>query len=221
MTGRDDELRTALHHADWLVVAEEESTDALPASWRIVHAYLPDIEVTLDFDCLDAWGNCRPLAYAYGCRSAQVPGLSIYLGRRRDQRRAAIADFVRALTAWAYQQHETNAGRNGAENRDRAENAAEYRFNLRLVRTADQFFRLLSKTLYFPGYFGGNWAAADDCMRDLAWLPPGPLTLRFEHLDALAARSPLLHREVVTSLNLWEAHWAQAAAQRAVHIVRA
>lgn len=254
MTGRADELRDALYNANWLVATEEESTDLLPGSWRLAHAYLPGIELTVDFDCLDHFGNYRPLAHAYGCRAEQIPGLSVYLGRRREQRRAAIAEFVHGLTKWAYQQQEAGAGgepdggrgpgevggaaeaggadsgpggvggaaeAGGAGSGPGGPGGAEYRFNLRLVRTADQFFRLLAKTLYFPGYFGHNWAATDDCMRDLAWLPPGPLTFRFEHLSALAERNLLLYREVTASLDLWEAYWQQTVAERVVTIVRA
>lgn len=35
--------------------------------------------------------------------------------------------------------------------------------------------------LRFPEYFGGNWDALEECIRDLAWLPDGNVILR--HAD--------------------------------------
>ena len=35
----------------------------------------------------------------------------------------------------------------------------------------------LSFALCFPDYFGGNWDALDECIRDLSWLPPGDIVL--------------------------------------------
>jgi len=37
----------------------------------------------------------------------------------------------------------------------------------------DELYRRLS----FPDYFGFNWDALVDCIRDLSWLPPGPVVL--------------------------------------------
>jgi hypothetical protein len=36
---------------------------------------------------------------------------------------------------------------------------------------ADHTFYEFSDALLFPGYFGWNWAALSDCLRDLNWLP--------------------------------------------------
>ena len=36
----------------------------------------------------------------------------------------------------------------------------------------------LSRELRFPDYFGGNWDALEECIRDLSWIPPGPVVLR-------------------------------------------
>ena len=36
----------------------------------------------------------------------------------------------------------------------------------------------LSRELRFPDYFGGNWDALEECIRDLSWIQPGPVVLR-------------------------------------------
>ena len=40
----------------------------------------------------------------------------------------------------------------------------------------------LSAALNFPGYFGRNWDAFEECMRDLSWLPGGDVILRHDDL---------------------------------------
>ena len=40
----------------------------------------------------------------------------------------------------------------------------------------------LSDALLFPNYFGGNWDALEECIRDLSWLPGGDVILRHEDL---------------------------------------
>lgn len=40
----------------------------------------------------------------------------------------------------------------------------------------------LSRALRFPDYFGGNWDALEECIRDLSWIQPGPVVLRHNDL---------------------------------------
>ncbi len=51
------------------------------------------------------------------------------------------------------------------------------------IRKKRELFGVMRKHLHFPGYFGGNWDALHDCLRDLAWLPDdAEIILRHESL---------------------------------------
>jgi RNAse (barnase) inhibitor barstar len=42
----------------------------------------------------------------------------------------------------------------------------------------------LGQALRFPGYYGGNWDALDECLADLSW-HEGPLRLLITHADTI------------------------------------
>jgi len=44
-----------------------------------------------------------------------------------------------------------------------------------------QLFAFLAEALGFPDYFGHNWDAVDECLRDLSWLPGTGYVLFVEH----------------------------------------
>ena len=41
------------------------------------------------------------------------------------------------------------------------------------VRSKQKLLAILADKLHFPGYFGGNWDALEECLGDLSWLPAG------------------------------------------------
>ena len=45
------------------------------------------------------------------------------------------------------------------------------------IHTEAALFDALAETLCFPDYFGRNWDAVEECIRDLTWLPPGDVVL--------------------------------------------
>lgn len=49
------------------------------------------------------------------------------------------------------------------------------------ITSKDELLSELAKQLHFPDYFGANWDALWECIRDLSWLPNGAVIL--EHSD--------------------------------------
>ncbi len=61
---------------------------------------------------------------------------------------------------------------------DQAEVGAVHRAELPPnIKTEGALLDALSVELRFPDYFGRNWNALDECIRDLSWLPPGDVAL--------------------------------------------
>ena len=50
------------------------------------------------------------------------------------------------------------------------------------VRDPHVLLEELAAQLRFPDYFGANWNALEECVRDLSWLPDGPLVLKHHDL---------------------------------------
>jgi hypothetical protein len=50
------------------------------------------------------------------------------------------------------------------------------------VRDPHVLLEELASQLRFPDYFGANWNALEECVRDLSWLPDGPLVLKHHDL---------------------------------------
>ena len=42
----------------------------------------------------------------------------------------------------------------------------------------------------FPAWFGGNWDAFADCLRDLSWLPQAPLVILWQRAGVFEERAP-------------------------------
>ncbi len=42
----------------------------------------------------------------------------------------------------------------------------------RVIRSKQKLFAILADRLRFPGYFGWNWDALEECLQDLSWLSP-------------------------------------------------
>lgn len=76
------------------------------------------------------------------------------------------------------------------------------------VRTRSELFERFSRLLSFPEYFGWNWDAFEECLRDLSWLP-SDREIRVVDVGDWLADEPVETRETLTTI-LGEvgAHWA-------------
>lgn len=70
------------------------------------------------------------------------------------------------------------------------------------IRTKRELFGIMRKHLQLPGYFGGNWDALHDCLRDCSWLPDdAEVLLRHDSLPfAEGRRHRVAYLELIQSL---------------------
>jgi hypothetical protein len=85
----------------------------------------------------------------------------------------------------------------------------------RLMRRREGLFDQFGALLQFPCYFGGNWNAFVDCMRDLDWLHAnGFLIVLLDAVDVLADGDPDEFVLLLRWLSETGQSWAQADAFR-------
>jgi hypothetical protein len=77
------------------------------------------------------------------------------------------------------------------------------------MRSVVQVYDEFAAALQFPEYFGENWAAFDECLTDLEWLPPeaGYVVVFTDPLLVLD-ESPDDFRVLVRTLTSVIQHWA-------------
>ena len=76
----------------------------------------------------------------------------------------------------------------GNENINRGDNWADVPVG---INSKTALLEALFMHLHFPEYFGGNWDALDECIRDLSWLPQGDVVLCHKDLPLLEDRAAL------------------------------
>jgi barstar (barnase inhibitor) len=64
------------------------------------------------------------------------------------------------------------------------------RIDLSRVTTKAAFLAEFARRLDFPDYFGHNWDAFDDCLRDLAWQPSPGHAFLIVAFDRFASAAP-------------------------------
>lgn len=78
------------------------------------------------------------------------------------------------------------------------------------VCTAQQLFDLLYRLLTLPGYFGFNWNALSDCLRDFHWIDERDVVIVHDELPELPRLEMKTYLEVLSDAVLdWkpgEAH---------------
>jgi hypothetical protein len=69
------------------------------------------------------------------------------------------------------------------------------------VHNKRRFLLVAARTTGFPDWFGGNWDAFADCMRDLAWAPAGAYVVILGDMQRFARHAP---RDFHTALRVLE-----------------
>jgi RNAse (barnase) inhibitor barstar len=69
----------------------------------------------------------------------------------------------------------------------------------------------------FPDYFGHNWDAVDECLRDLSWLPAEGYVLVVRRAERLWRRDPRIPARLVRSWLFCAEHWARR--EKPFHLV--
>ncbi|WP_060259865.1 barstar family protein [Burkholderia territorii] len=81
------------------------------------------------------------------------------------------------------------------------------------IRTPRQLFELFYQLLTLPGYFGFNWNALFDCLRDFHWISERTVVIVHDELPELEPSEMKTYfevlRDAVTDWKVGEAHSLQ------------
>lgn len=69
-------------------------------------------------------------------------------------------------------------------------------------------FEQFSKAFKFPVYFGWNWDAMYDCLRDLSWCPAGRYLTVIENADSMLESQQEVRDLLLSTLARVSARWA-------------
>lgn len=84
-------------------------------------------------------------------------------------------------------------------------NEVEYVAYLPKVEGENELFRKLSNILTFPDYFGENWNALFDYLRDFSWISKKGITLVHEEIPVLSEEQLRMYFDVLFSaVNDWK-----------------
>lgn len=68
--------------------------------------------------------------------------------------------------------------------------------------------RAIAEAFGFPDYFGANWDALDECLRDMSWAPAAGYVLVVTGAEGLWQRDPRLAARLVRSWLFCAEGWA-------------
>jgi hypothetical protein len=77
-----------------------------------------------------------------------------------------------------------------------------------LIINEDELFAFLAAALKFPEYFGMNWDALDDCLRDLGWILAAGYVGVVSSADQVWREHPQLAGRLVSSWLVAAEQWA-------------
>src|SRR5262249_6807368 len=75
------------------------------------------------------------------------------------------------------------------------------------IRSKSDLLSMLSRIMCFPDYFGSNWDALEECLRDLAWVPARGYIIQFTHADDFIKTSLSDFHDFVQIVQSAYLHW--------------
>lgn len=78
------------------------------------------------------------------------------------------------------------------------------------LESADRLFEEFNREFRFPEYFGRNWAAFSECMRDLTWLPAVGYLLIIRDADRLLCHDRSEIATFMRTMNTVGSEWSRA-----------
>jgi len=85
-----------------------------------------------------------------------------------------------------------------------------FRIDVGHVHEKEDFLELVSKAMGFPDWFGGNWDALGDCLKDLSWLPGRGWVVVLEKSKHFAAGHRHEFDEAMDLLKEVSEYWREA-----------
>lgn len=88
------------------------------------------------------------------------------------------------------------------------------------MRNLDDLYDEFAAALQFPDYFGENWAAFDECLADLDWLPAAGYVLFVSNAIEVLSEEP--EKQFATFVSILSGtckEWAQAKTPKPFHVL--
>ncbi|BAU10827.1 barnase inhibitor [Leptolyngbya sp. NIES-3755] len=97
-----------------------------------------------------------------------------------------------------------------AEKSASQEGAKVFYLDGRKIATREDFLRESAEAMNFPTYFGKNWDAFDECIRDLSWVSAQKYILIYDRPDIFAKSQPDQWQIAQDILQSASQHWQES-----------
>jgi len=93
------------------------------------------------------------------------------------------------------------------ESNAKAAGLAVHKIDLAAARGKKGWIDALAGALKFPGYFGANWDALDECLRDLQWIDAKGWLLLITNGATFSTKNRRIWKTALTVMQSGAEHW--------------